>query len=657
MNEQWPSERQMIEDNSFKTSQDFLTLLKKFPNGLPSAFDDVVTWIAEQNGDIAEFERRITEIVDTSNFQDYPDSHALLMTLACAAVLAHAPLLQIWDRVNEFKYNSWQVAHWLGEAMTAYAEVNSVADHAYVVLAKTVFAGLENFSLRSKSDRINKERTGALTHWNEHRDKLEEIWWNLRGWRGSVNYEEEISLFQMFYKIKPEEFIRTLSGSTNPYLVGALLFVAGIGAFSPRFSEWKRMLAAAPVAFNNDGEWNGSVLIPLLLVEARNQLLHVRQNFKTPDPTPSELDEIKKEIVDTAELIAISLAARQDASAILSRWTPWLMRQVLSHASNDVTNVKSSAFFDDTLIDAIGRRLGNSSLPRISPKDAALWEPWCYRCALSYFAYNRHIPVPAWKDFGNEWRLTPEDWVKKKGLLLREHARLITTLNKEIPGMAANSLAYPIAQSTSPGREWSGLWQDAITLREIVEFGDSDATQDEYSSRSDAGRLLLLLFRIGLAIFDQGVTQCQSSSSPEAESLVDLYKALTSATREMCEIDRTLNHDEWFSLVQHLAVRRMIWEQPSGDEFKSESFQVFKPETTPTVVDLLTEVKGNMIELLAILQSLLLNGLDISKLKLNLNSTSINLPDIMHSIRRLNQLHPQKYPIDSSQMKKLEGLA
>jgi hypothetical protein len=122
----------------------------------------------------------------------------------------------------------------------------------------------------------------------------------------------------------------------------------------------------------------------------------------------------------------------------------------------------------------------------------------------------------------------------------------------------------------------------------------------------------------------------------------------------MREIDSTLNHDEWLSVVQHLAVRRMIWEQISGDESKSVNFIIFKPDDTPTVVDLLVEAKGNVIELVAILQSLLLNGPDVSRLKADLNSASISLADIVRSIRRLNQFHSRRYPIDQAQLQTLD---
>lgn len=656
MNEQWSSERhsekqEVFADPSFKTAQDFLSLLNALPLGLPKAFDNIVIWIVEQDGDLSELEQRTTQLADEIA-PTIPDSKTMLMTLACGAALERVASLQTWTKINAFKCNSWQLEHWLSEAMTAYAEINPSARNAYVELAKEAFASLDNFTLESQSARTNEERSGAWAYWNKRQDKLEEIWWDLRGWSGFMNYGEELPLFQVFYKLNPDEFIRTISRSANPYLVSALLFVAGIGASSPRFSEWKRMIAVVPTAFEDGGKWNSSVLMPLLLVEARNQLLQVRQNFRNPD-TPSELDYIRQEITSTAELIVTALAARQDAPAMFVRWMPWLMRQILGQTANEITDVKSAAFADDSLIDVIGRKLGGP-LPQSSPADAPLWEAWCYRCVLASFAYNGHIQAPAWEGFGDEWRLSPEDWGGDKGRHLREHASMISTLNKEIPGVAANLLAYPIAHSASPAEVWIGLWNDTNALREIVEFGDLDAVEDEYSSRSEAGRLLLLLFRIGLAIFDQGAARSSDNNSPEARSLTSLFKALNFATDEMREIDSTLNHDEWFSVVQHLAVRRMIWENLSGNESASGNYQVFKASDAPTVSDILADAKGNVVELVGILQSLFFNNPNFSRLKADLNLASIDLPNIMQSIRRLNQYHPRKYPIDEAQLKKLE---
>jgi hypothetical protein len=658
MNQQWPKEQhaenqEVYTDPAFKTAQDFLDLLDLVPDVLPEAFNDVVSWILEQGGDLSELEKHSVS-VDDQFATTIQDSHTMWMTVACAASLAQAPTLTTWAKVRQFTYHSFQLEHWLSEAMMAYTKVFPSSSRAYVQLANDVFSALDNFSLPSMSDRINDERVGAWASWSERTDKLEELWWGLRGWHGFMNYNEELSLFQVFYKLEPDEYIRTISRSSNPYLVSALLFVAGIGAFSPRFSEWKRIVALAPIAFEDDGNWNGSVLIPLLLVEARDQLLHICP-LSSQDAKASEIEELKLDIANIADLITSILDKRQDASGLFSRWAPWLMRQILGQTTKGISDVTSTAFADDTLLEAISTKLHDHPLPQKTPDGTPLWEAWCYRCALASFAHNGHIEVPGWRSFADEWNLSHDDWPGEKGHLLRNHASYISSTNTDIPGIAANLLAFPITKSASPVDVWIDLWEKAFTLREIVEFGDPDVGEGEYRSRSEAGRLLLLLFNIGLAIFDQLAADSSDINSPEARSLAKLFQALTSASSEMREIDSTLNHDKWLAIVQHLAVRRVIWEPSSRHENSSTGVQIFRVDDSPTTADVISSASGDVMETAAILQSLLLNTSD-SRLKAELDSASIDLPGILHSIRSLNKCHSRKYPIDEAQLRKLEAL-
>lgn len=131
-------------------------------------------------------------------------------------------------------------------------------------------------------------------------------------------YEEELSLFQVFYKLEPDEFIRTISGSANPYLVSTMLFGAGIGEFFLAILRLETNDCRPPPAFEDGGTWNGSVLMPLLLVEARSQLLQVERLHRNPGSTftSTEIDEIKQEITSTAKLIATTLVTRQDGPGI-----------------------------------------------------------------------------------------------------------------------------------------------------------------------------------------------------------------------------------------------------------------------------------------------------------------------------------------------------
>lgn len=658
MIEQWPSERHSEKSLPFadsKSSGDFLPLIALLDETHSKSFEDIVIWIVKQDGDLAELEHRSAQL-DVEIAKTLPDSKGMLMTVSCAAALAHSPSLQVWDKINTFKHNSWQPKYWLGEAMIAYAEIHSFARNAYIQLAQVAFIALDNFSLKSKSERTNKERDNSWAHWSERQDKLDEIWWGLRGGHDFMSYEAELPLFQVFYKFEPDKFIHTISNSSNPYLVSALLFIAGIGAFSPRLSEWKKMVAQASLAFDADGKWNGSVLMPLLLVEARNRLLETSEQCRHSNATTEEIEQVKQEIISTSKLIANSLFERKDYSGILVRWTSWLMRKTFGQTAKESADPRSASFADVTLIDELGRKLIGQSLPTQSPEDAPLWESWCYRCVLGSFAYNGYMQAQDWTSFANEWNLSPEDWASSKGRLLRERAGLITALNKEIPGMAANLLAYPIVQSPNPTEVWMGLWNKAIFLREIIEFGDSDVTEDEYRSRSEAGELSLILFSIGLAIFDQCAARTFDNNAPGARSIVILFNALSTAIHEMREIDTTLNHDEWFSAVQHLAVRRMIWEGSSHNQQSAIGYQVFNNTDTPTIPEILSNMKGNVVELVSILQALLVNNPDISKLKADLNAASIDLSNTVDSIRRLNQYHLRKYPIDEAQIQKLESL-
>lgn len=663
MNKQWPKERYSETMDGainphFKTVEDFLNILDSYPDGLPESFDSLVHWIVEQGCDLSELEIRSAKVADKLMLttQDYT---SLLMTLSCAAALAQKPTLQTWSNVNTCRYGSNELTYWLSEAMRAYAKVFPSACVAYVELGKKAITALGDLSLKSMSDRANDQRAKCWSYWEQKTDRLDEIWWGLRGSDILTSYEDERALFEVFYDLDPEEYISTTSGLLNPFLVSRLLFVAGISAFSPRFSEWERWITAAPCAFENDAKWNGSIVVPLLLVDARQQLLHVRPNLQSPHLSQDELDEIRNDIQETAALITDAIAERQDATQIFSRWSSWLMRNILSQADKDLYDVRTSAFADNVMLEAIGNKVDILSLPLRAPEDASCWEAWCFRCVQASFAYNGHGQVPEYESFVKEWKISPECWAEERGDLLRNHADLFVTMNKDIPSNAAHLLAFSIAQSlsSSPVEVWIKLWNEATTLREIVEFGDSDVTEDEYKSRAEAGRLLLLLVCIGIAIFDQIAARSSDSSTVEARSAVILFNALSGATNEMREIDNTLNQDTWLRIVKHLMIRRMIWESASSEneDGASTTFQVFKTEDAPTVFDLLTREKGDVVEMVDVLQSLLLN-VPVSKLKSELSSAAINVSDIVRSIRDLNECHPRKYPINEFQLKQLDTL-
>ncbi|MBI5592087.1 MAG: hypothetical protein HY881_16605 [Deltaproteobacteria bacterium] len=651
---QWPDERgsenrQQFGNRAIDPKHELRRLVEVCPAGLPSTFDQAVEWIAQQGKDISELEQRMNAVSNELELAELPESVNILMAWACAEALAKTPSLQTWQNVRNLKSHSWQLEHWLSDAMMVCAEDKISTKDAYIKLAKEIFEALDAFQLTSQFDRNNKEREQFRATWNENYEKLDEVWWGLRWWH-EMNYEEEFPLFNVLGTLDPVGFINVVSESKNPYLVSSALLA--VGAFR-KFSLWEKLAVTAPSAFVDDGTWNESVTMPLLLVMARDQLLQAGRHIPHFDASDTEVEKVKQEIAKLTDAVITTLTNRQDALPLFARWSTWLIRQLLMQGIKDAENVRSSAFVDAAMIEAIGRELQGKTVSTESPSDAPAWEKWCYRCVLASHANSGFTTVPDCNNFLKEWAINLDDWTDKRGRQLREYASLIVTLNKEVPGDAAHLLASPIAMSESPTNTWIGLWDVTQSLREIVEFGDADALEpDEYQTRAEAGRLLFLVFCMGLAVLDQRVSQL-SGDSPQARDLAKLHEALALAVREMREIDDTLNVEQWLQAVRHLAVRRLIWEDRVVEFEEDGRFRIFLHEDKPTFNDYLSAAKNDVMELLAILHSTLLNESNHQIVLDKLNAASIDLSNVIATAKRLNDVSARRYPIDEAQLRSL----
>ncbi|WP_300488184.1 hypothetical protein [Methylobacter sp.] len=653
MTMQWPNERefvnrQPIDGLSIDLKDEFRQLMEACPSGLTAAFDEAVEWIEQQGDDTSELEQRMNAVNNELELADFPESVNLLMAWTCAEALAKAPSLQTWKSIRKLKSYSWQLEHWLSDTMMVYAEEKASAKEVYIKLAKEVFEALDSFQLISQFDRHNKEREQFREAWNDCSEKLDEIWWGLRG-SDCMDYEER-PLFQVLGTLDSVEFMSVVSQSTNPYLVNSAFFA--VGAYD-EFNLWEKFSVSAPTAFVDDGAWNTSVEMPLLLVMARDQLLQAGRLIPHFDVQDAEVEKVKQEIASLTEAVIEILSKRQDALPLFARWSTWLMRQLLIQGIKDTNNVRSSTFVDTALIESIGRKLKGQNVISASPSDAPAWEAWCYQAVLASHAHSGFIDPPDSKNFMDVWGLAPDDWAGERGKQLRERASLIVTMTKEIPGDAAHFLAYPITMSESPVDAWIGLWNVTQPLREIVEFGDADDSEsDKYQGSTEAGKLLWLVFCIGLAILDQRVSQCSSGASPQARDLAQLHEALASAVREMREIDYFLSRDQWLQAFQHLAVRRLIWE----DRATKVENAIFHDTDKPTFSDYLIDAKNDAMELLAILQITLNNESDHQLVQEKLNDASIDLAEVITTVKRLNTISDRKYPIDVARQRIIDLL-
>ncbi|EPJ77235.1 hypothetical protein CFII64_24144 [Pseudomonas sp. CFII64] len=640
-------------DTSFKTVEDFQEYIVYLRQNSPKLLSESVSLLVDADNTIAPFDHHTIEIQSQLNLDDSENALEMMKALICAAALEKHPSLATWQKVRQVKSNSWQIEHWLANAMIAYASDYEPAQISYISLGKEIFLSLEQASLKSQWERHNKAREEAAAYWESCQNKLEEIWWGLRG-TDFMMYEEELPIFNVLYRFAPSVLKTLVSESQSPYLIRSVLMVAGISAFDSRYYDWSQWAASAPVAFKNDGGWNGSAVIPLLLVHARQELLESGRRLPYRDATDAQIENAKQEISLLSKSVVDVLAERSDALPLLARWSTWLMRQLLLHSDKDVSDARSGAYVDNALIEAIGRRTKGDFEIQQPPLDAQTWEHWCYFCLLASHAHSGFESLPSISGFVDEWKISYEDWHGEKGRRLTERASLFT-LGKEMPGMHAHLLAYPIVRSTNPTEIWEKMWISAYTLRELVEFGDSDVQKNEFSARSSASELLFLLFSIGLAIFDQASGECYDSKSPKARQMAALHQLLASAIFEMNEIDDTLTRDKWRTAFQHLAIRRLIWEKPECNHLP-ESISVFSSTDKPAVSDYLLYIRGDVYELLLTVQGIALNSTSSSFLQEILQTASIDLATAFTAVKELTKFSSRRYPVNDNLMRDIDKL-
>ncbi|MDP9607225.1 UNVERIFIED_ORG: hypothetical protein J2W38_007046 [Variovorax paradoxus] len=618
----------------------------------------------------------LRRLVQQSRRLDFdPD---VLLTSACAWALESSPQLETWKIVRRIAGHSWQIEHGLSEAMAARAQMDHGARRAYADLATQLFTALARGELSSESQRRNEARDGALSHWQAASHRLDELWWGLRG-ADFMMYEEEMRVLGLLSEIAPQEFQQLIAGSDNPFLVEAALVSAGVGAFSPRFAQWAACAAAAPPAFTQDGCWTGSVLLPLLLVHARNELLRSGRLPAGQQAGETEIATLTSQVTEVIEAVVGILAGRPDARGTFARWSTWLMRQVLLEKNEGFDDIRSRAFIDNALLQAIGKsmqgqksREGQKPSISVAPEDAAPWEAWCYRCVLSSFAHDGFIAAPTFAEFVRQWQLTPENWHEREGRDLLTRAQLHLP-RKDFPGLSANLLVYPLASKEGFAAGWQQLWDRAFYLREVLEFGSVDARQNTYADRADASGLLLLLGCMGLACFDQAGTRLEAKSRQPTETVVeetteasaaeivqqiakemaDLHATLVTGVIEVLHVDDTIQRDRWQVLLQHMALRRVYWDQRYS---AGQRTVVFTAQHEPTIQDYLGQLQASPDDLISFLHACMLNKFDIDGLRRELSDARLDLQTCVDTLERLQALRPHRYPVNRAAVAMIKPL-
>ncbi len=576
------------------------------------------------------------------------EQFGMLVCWTCAKALSKSPRTDTWASIKDMAYQSVELEHWIHDALLVLAKTDDASRVSLITLAEEIFRKDDGDSPELKWSRAYQSRVDAREYWPRVTEKLDELWRGLQ-WFDIFFYKEDFPLFNLLLKLEPERFIQLMSSARNPDLVNSALLVTGAGRFGSSFSEWAYLAESAPRSFNEDGSWNGSCVVPLLLFSARSEILESKgvmyRTGRQFDVSSTEL-ELELEIGSAVRAAIGSLSKRSDAVPMFMRWSTWLVRNLISSVEKDRTTPGSPEYLDLALLTAIGEYLRPFEPKADLPPDASEWETWCRLCVLSLYASNGMAHPPKSEVFTDSWRLSWEDWFGPQGAKTRLLASRFTFATDEVPGLGPNLLAYPLANTSEGLRVWCDSWDSAQVLREVVEFsvpGPAGGAASPY----EGSKLLLLLFRVGLAVLDQRVLQIKSSDRDNVTDLVAFYQSLAEIVDDMLEIDGTIGRSEWVAARLHLIARRVIWEDDRGRE------GTFSRTDAPSLSDYLDQTRHDAVELLRIVEAVLANGKHEAKARRALDDACIDRSRMVNILRRLNELDARRYPVDANSLRYL----
>ncbi|MEZ9595510.1 hypothetical protein AB4298_12810 [Shewanella sp. 10N.261.52.F9] len=637
MTTQWPNEKnKKYQDEFLNLRKDLIFFIDNYEKELEERLDLLADLIIKSGVEYNELHSGVkSSIIDVDVNYNTEDKVDLISTWICVLAIVKSPTLNTWLNIKKIFYNSNNIKFWLEESILVHTEIHPEDKCSFIALSDKVINALEENDRRIISERHRGTLENALLFWEETSEKLTEIWRGLRGF-DSWSYSGELVVFSVLKTLDNEQFIQRISKFENPYLVDVCLFAIGV---DNSYSCWEEIVKLAPLSFEKDGEWNGSVLMPLLLVYALKGIQQAVYGLPHSNLSPEDEAKAKNEIDELNSPIITLLAQREDSHPLFARWSTWLMHELMISGSDDQDNVTSVSYRNNSLLKAIGQSIQLSSNFQLSSESIPVWERWVYRAVLALHSYNGFITQQECSDFIDEWSLDFDSWNDDKGAQLIESSRLFNMNSQEIPNNSTHLLAYSIAMSNSPSSNWIRLWNNTRLLREIVEYGDcQDSRVDRYKGSTEAIRLILLGFTVGLAILDQMAQRYIDDGGISKDEILDLYRALLKAANEMREINYFIDIDKWEDALLSLIIRRLHWESGVGN------IAIFNLQDTPSFSDLVKQSTYDVVFFWRVIENTLIYQ---NKLVDRIDLPMQKIIDLVNDIELVKNASDKKFRINS----------
>jgi len=645
---EWPQQRRNRQSQPVRVSHRLTdipdALLSDVENS--SSFAPLVQALVDAFNAKADPKAKLTELsvsIDSPDtFGDYDEVvRQVVLALAGVSALRTVPKREMWEYLWSLAWHAASLASFLPQAVVVAAKGEKFREQFLAVARSVITEAIQNPGRRSilgEKDLGKNQRE----HWQKHH-QLSALWRGHfdRGSRAVSRDDDHILL--TVADIDTAEFVKLLALYDYPDPVAHALMWCG----APwSFERWRAVASAAPLAFGEKATWNGSLILPLLLGIARNQF----QFELGREPTSDQISEATKDIKTLASEVARTVAPRADAVGCTTRWGNWLIRTAVPAVSaNQIphpTDANSQGFIDDALLDALIAEMPADCWNTEPASDAETWEPWCQLAAGALVALAGKTSMPSPTTFLDEWRSSPDEWPLRysQGLTLR--AMPFEGAGPRADGYGARLLAIPLVEAEPADNLWRRFWDSTAPLREIVEFGDAEETDNNaWQSRADAGRLLMLQFSVGLMMMDHLVMPQRPLNYDRSSAITGLLPCLDEAVREMTAIDQ-LNAKFWSEAVRHLAIRRAKW---LSDRSEPNSIAL-SAETRPTLAEFIRALAGDTENLLALAYAARQNGVEKTVLASAFKEADVDLGAEIEIATYLIEISPRAISLSEAQL-------
>jgi len=215
---------------------------------------------------------KLSLLLDSSGFMEengsFFNSTDLTLAIAFTKVLRTIPTASTWNYLWSLAWQVSSLEYTLLRVVTATGKEDQSFKSLFLEIASGVIKEAAAQPGRSLIQSKRAEYSQLREDWKQN-PSLTKIWRGL-GEGDCLLFRDDYGVFGIAADLDLEAFMCLLSEFDNPFPILVALQAAQAGW---SFSRWQRLLRLAPTAFNDNGNWNGSLIVPLLLVIARDQVL------------------------------------------------------------------------------------------------------------------------------------------------------------------------------------------------------------------------------------------------------------------------------------------------------------------------------------------------------------------------------------------------